>query len=78
MRLVLPFVGDTCENMMDFTYPKGLQRFMHLPEQLTHLDNGHTIARYRILYQDCNPQRHVHLHRLMALAQDSDDHSCFQ
>ncbi len=43
---------------------------------MTHLDNGHTIARYRIIYQDCNPQCHVHLHRLMALAQDSDDHSC--
>ncbi len=48
----------------------------HSHEQLTHLDNGHTIARYRIIYQDCNPQCHVHLHRLMALAQDSDDHSC--
>ncbi|HHX20087.1 MAG TPA: hypothetical protein GX728_06615 [Clostridiaceae bacterium] len=49
---------------------------MHSKEHLTHLDNGHTIARYRIIYQDCNPQCHVHLHRLMALAQDSDDHSC--
>lgn len=49
---------------------------MQLTEQLTHLDNGHTIARYRIIYQDCNPQCRVHLHRLMALAQDSDDHSC--
>ncbi|HQC48388.1 MAG TPA: thioesterase [Bacillota bacterium] len=59
-----------------YIYQKGRKHFMLLSEQLTHLDNGHTIARYRILYQDCNPQRHVHLHRLMALAQDSDDHSC--
>lgn len=49
---------------------------MQSHEQMTHLDNGHTIARYRILFQDCNPHCHVHLHRLMDLAQDSDDHSC--
>lgn len=49
---------------------------MQSQEQLIHLDNGHTIARYRIRFQDCNPRYHVHLHRLMDLAQDSDDHSC--
>lgn len=48
---------------------------IHSPETMIHLENGHTIAHYRIIYQDCNPQCHVHLHRLMALAQDSDDHS---
>ena len=49
---------------------------MHSREQLIHLDSGHTIARYRIRFQDCNPRYHVHLHRLMDLAQDSDDHNC--
>ena len=43
---------------------------------MIHLDSGHTIARYRIRFQDCNPRYHVHLHRLMDLAQDSDDHNC--
>ena len=49
---------------------------MQSQEQLIHLDNGHTTAHYRIRFQDCNPRYHVHLHRLMDLAQDSDDHNC--
>ncbi len=49
---------------------------MEHEDRLIHLENGHTIARYRIRFQDCNPRCHVHLHRLMDLAQDSDDHSC--
>ncbi len=49
---------------------------MQQQEQMIHLKTGHTIARYRIRFQDCNPRCHVHLHRLADLAQDSDDHSC--
>ncbi|MGI6157806.1 MAG: acyl-ACP thioesterase domain-containing protein [Saccharofermentanales bacterium] len=36
----------------------------------------HSVERYTVRFQDCNPCGHIHLHRLLDYAQDCDDRNC--